>query len=163
MALLNFKPRFSPFILDGRKQHTIRKVRKDSRVPKFGEICHCFEGLRTKRHRLLGRWPCVKVETITVSNVPVNPPFLSVHVEGLALSVDECERLARQDGFENFADMEQYWRNEKGRLPFTGHIIHWKWDDAKQIVGDRDGGRRRQGGRGPGSRSHRRRSSRMGA
>jgi hypothetical protein len=36
--------------------------------------------------------------------------------------LSECEALARRDGFENFAEMMEFW---KDRLPFRGHIVHW--------------------------------------
>lgn len=125
MALLDFKPRFVPFIRDGRKQHTIRDLRKDGRVPKPGEICHCYTGLRRKGARLIGRWPCVKVEQIEILNGAFGDEnHALVKIEGVVLDRSERESLARRDGFENFADMMTFW---DGRLPFKGHIIYWRF------------------------------------
>jgi hypothetical protein len=63
--LLGFKRRFAPFVEEGSKTHTIRAKRKIR--PKVGEVCHCYVDPRQKSMRLLGRFPCVKVETIDIS------------------------------------------------------------------------------------------------
>lgn len=39
------------------------------------------------------------------------------------LTPDEASALARRDGFESFADTMAFWN---GRLPFYGHIFHWR-------------------------------------
>jgi hypothetical protein len=78
--LLSFEKRFVPHVEDGSKTHTIRAERK--RAPKVGETCHCYTGLRHKSARLLGRWPCVKVERITVT------PH-ELRIDGEVLSRDE--------------------------------------------------------------------------
>jgi hypothetical protein len=123
--LLNFKKQFVPAILSGHKQHTIRAVR--AAAPKAGEVCHCYTGLRQKGARLLGRWPCVKVEPIEIDFLP--PIFLGnagpvIRINGEALSLDECESLAKRDGFASLAEMMAFW---EGRLPFSGTIIYWRF------------------------------------
>jgi hypothetical protein len=55
-------------------------------------------------------------------------PVAWVSIDGVALSIDEREQLARSDGFESFAEMMQFW---KGRLPFHGDIIHWDPEDPR--------------------------------
>lgn len=85
--------------------------------------------------RLLGRWECVKVETIVISKTGCvylaprlwvqewlrdNP---SAQWEFVKLSADEKDSLAKADGFQGgFSEMVQFW---DGRLPFIGHVIHW--------------------------------------
>jgi hypothetical protein len=46
-----------------------------------------------------------------------------IYLDGQQLALDECHRLARADGFTNFADMIRFW---EGKLPFHGDIIHWR-------------------------------------
>lgn len=133
MGLYNFQKRFAPFILRGDKQHTIRATRKNPDVP--GNIAHCYTGLRTKQTKLLGRWPVTRVEEIRiVPGCDCNDPKCNlsapcVSVAGEWLTMDEREKLARLDGFKDFAEMTEFW---KGRLPFVGHITHWKFSKRKR-------------------------------
>jgi hypothetical protein len=128
MGLYNFKERFAPFILDGRKRHTIRATRK---VPdRVGNIAHLYVGLRTKWSFLLGRFPITKIEPIEILHGCTCKQISCEHsvrvlVAEQELSTDEREKLARLDGFEDFTEMKAFW---KGRLPFKGEIIHWKFD-----------------------------------
>jgi hypothetical protein len=127
MGLYNFQKRFVPFILSGKKQHTIRATRKHSDTP--GNICHLYTGLRVKgATMLLGRFPCTRVETIEIVSGCSEDDTCNcsaiVLVAGVELDKTEREKLAKLDGFKTFAEMAQFW---KGRIPFAGHIIHWKW------------------------------------
>lgn len=125
MGLYNFQPRFVLPIRSGTKRHTIRATRKYP--DRVGDILHLYTGLRTKRTELLGRFPCVRVEDIEIlsgCNCVDQCPFPArVKVNGQELNGDEREKLARLDGFKNFAEMAAFW---KGRVPFSGQIIHWK-------------------------------------
>lgn len=132
--LLGFKDRFAPKILSHEKRHTIRAKRKIA--PRVGETCHLYTGLRQrgpiiqklasgqvvrqKVSRLLGRWPCVKVQDIKIVEPRGHAP--SIRIDGVWLLPDEREALAKSDGFASFAEMMEFW---KGRLPFKGDIIHW--------------------------------------
>lgn len=129
--LLGFKARFVPMIEDGSKTHTIRAKRKTR--PRVGETCHCYTGLRHKGARLLGRWPCVKVEDILVYER--GDATLGITIEGVELSVAEKNALAWRDGFRGngkrfaFAEMAEYWLKvhpvEEGPFVFEGDVIHW--------------------------------------
>lgn len=155
--LLGFQTRFVPMILAHTKRHTIRAKRKIA--PRVGEICHCYTGLRQrgpiiqkfasgqvvrqKMTRLLGRWPCVNVQEIQIKgSFHAYAGFIGgVLIERQVLSQDECEALARSDGFETFTEMMEFWR---GRLPFRGDIIHW--DPTKPAAAPtRSSARRRPG------------------
>jgi hypothetical protein len=114
MGLYNFQKRFVPKILAGEKTHTIRAIRANPDKP--GNTLHLYTGLRQKGAKLLMRVPCVKVEDILIT------PGHVVRIGGEYLAGDECEALARRDGFDSFAEMMQFW---DGRLPFQGQIIHW--------------------------------------
>jgi hypothetical protein len=115
MGLYNFKAQFVPFILSGRKTHTIRAPRKN--VERVGNTMHLYTGLRQKGAKLLLRSPCVKVENILIT------PGHVVRIDSNYLEPDECELLAQRDGFRDFKEMMAFW---DGRLPFIGHVIHWK-------------------------------------
>ena len=122
MGLYNFQARFVPFILSGRKTHTIRAVRAHPDKP--GNTLHLYTGLRTKKARLLMRVPCVKVEEIAITSDAIfSTGTVFIEIDGVILSPDEKEQLARRDGFKDFEEMLAFWN---GRLPFLGHIIHWK-------------------------------------
>jgi hypothetical protein len=128
MGLYNFQKRFVPFILDGRKTHTIRGLRVHPDKP--GNTLHLYTGLRLKRikgksqAKLLMRVPCVRVEEIEIVDGGFGDEHhATIRVAGEILEKDEREALARRDGFESLEQMIHFWR---GRLPFRGHIIHWK-------------------------------------
>ena len=125
MPALNFKPQFVPFILDGRKTHTIRATRK---YPvKAGDTLYLYTGLRHKGAKLLMAVECVKAEQIEILAVAQRAPSTALNfmitISGQVLDVSEKEALARRDGFRDFAEMMSFW---DGRLPFSGQIIHWK-------------------------------------
>jgi hypothetical protein len=71
--------------------------------------------------RLLGRWPCIRIERIEIKRDQ------RVYIMGSQLSPDERDALAWRDGFRAdggatpFEQMMEFWA---GRLPFTGQIIH---------------------------------------
>jgi hypothetical protein len=119
MGLYNFQRRFVPKIRSGEKMHTIRAVRAHPDKP--GNTLHLYTGLRTKKAKLLMRVPCVKVEEITIWNL--RRIGVMVEIDGELLRSDEKEALAQRDGFANFEEMIEFW---SGRLPFSGHIIHWR-------------------------------------
>lgn len=116
MALYNFQKRFEAKILSGEKRHTIRATRK--RMTKPGEIVHLYTGLRQKGARLLMRARCTKVERI---NIDVDG---SIAIDGIYLTPDEEDSLARADGFRDFLEFSEFW---DGRRPFSGDIIHWQF------------------------------------
>lgn len=122
MGLYGFKKQFAPFILSGKKTHTIRALRKHP--DKAGNTLHLYTGLRTKKAKLLMRVPCVKVEEIEIDGCSHECACLeSITIDGVELSESECEALAKRDGFSSLDEMAEFW---KYRMPFKGHIIHWK-------------------------------------
>lgn len=116
--LLGFNRRFAPFVEDGSKTHTIRAGKRW----RPGMRCDCYVDPRQKTMRLLGRWPCVKVEPIRITEQH------TIIIYGQVLDFEECNALAWRDGFRDsgpakaFPDMMEFWT---GRLPFEGQIIHW--------------------------------------
>lgn len=131
MGLYNFRARFVEPILAGRKQHTIRARR---RYPeRVGNTMHLYTGLRTKAARLLLRVPCMKIEDIAIVSGCKHAGGCTcdaqVSVDGVELDHGERERLAVLDGFTSFAEMSAFW---KGRVPFDGQIVHWKFSAKEE-------------------------------
>lgn len=135
MPILNFKPQFVPYILDGTKRHTIRAERK--RPFKKGDRLFLYTGLRQKGATLLMQTMCLGVNNIDIFILgnDVKTGHLVITVQGVPLDTDEQCRLAWQDGFRppgstkdapgNSIDlMMQFW---KDRVPFFGQIIHWNF------------------------------------
>lgn len=124
MALYNFQKRFAPAILDGTKRHTIRAKR--ARSTESGETLHLYTGLRQKGAQLLMRAPCTLVQDIRILGGHTKRGILPhrIFIDGVELSADECEQLARADGFTSRLQMVAFWR---GRTPFEGDIIHWQY------------------------------------
>ncbi|HLZ92945.1 MAG TPA: hypothetical protein VKQ28_14625 [Candidatus Acidoferrum sp.] len=120
MGLYNEDPRFVPMIRDGRKRFTIRARRKVEDRP--GDIMHLYTGLRTRGAMLIFRAPCVKVEDIEVSMI--GTAFV-VRVNDVVLGANEEELLARSDGFDDFAEMIDWWAPN---IPFEGKINHWDFE-----------------------------------
>lgn len=158
--LLGFKRRFAPFVEDGSKTHTIRSERKNA--PRPGETCHCYVDPRQKTMRLLGRFPCVKVEPIEIYER--GDGTFGVVIAGEELTPDEKDALAWRDGFRSlrrgqFMEMAEFWmkvhadgrpvffsrvnhaagepfvRPGRKALEFSGHIIHWQYKRALSSPG----------------------------
>jgi hypothetical protein len=133
--LLGFKRRFAPYVEDGSKTHTIRAKRTNR--PKVGETCHCYVDPRQKTMRLLGRWECVKVESILIYEC--GDKTLSVFINGEQLGTDEKNALAWRDGFRGngnrgaFEEMAAFWKAEHPEVltdAFRGDVIHWRYSEA---------------------------------
>lgn len=132
--LLGVKRRFAPFVEDGSKTHTIRGPGRY----KVGMRLDCFVDPRQKSMRLLGRWPCVKVEPVRLKFIKHGISYiLQITVDGEALDPREAERLAFADGFRStgqtsIAQMSRFWiaeHNVKDELgsAWCGEIVHWDY------------------------------------
>jgi hypothetical protein len=138
--LLGFKRRFEPYVLDGSKRHSIRAFRK--RYFRAGDICDCYGDVRQTSMHLLGRFPCVRVEIISIFHR--GDGSLAVYIGGQELTASEKDLLAWRDGFRSngsearpcgcFAEMTDFWLEEHGVRPhryaprsldFQGQIIYW--------------------------------------
>lgn len=139
--LLGFMSRFVPYVEDGSKTHSVREYMKKGER-RAGEICNCYANPRQKNMRLLGRWPCVKVEPIMLGFQPFGAGYvLRVTIGEHTLSVGEANSFAWRDGFRDqdmpigtaaLDEMARYWI-AWGRLadsvhaaPWHGELIHWK-------------------------------------
>lgn len=140
------------------KAHTIRGPRKGGREDKPGDTMYLYTGLRQKpingvkvAERIVDPPICAKRESVVIAeygpgrfkDVYVGPFLADVLDDtktqrrviaspgafGLVLlPPDERLALSRRDGFESFAEMMKFWN---GRLPFYGHIFHWRKPEKK--------------------------------
>jgi hypothetical protein len=124
--LLGFQQRFEKKILAKEKRHTIRDKRK--KPFKLGDRLDCYVNPRKKSMRLMGRWPCTRVQDIRITRRKGKAQLAEIFIDSQWLTFDEREALARADGFPNFADMMEFWT---GRLPFHGDMIHWNPDQPQ--------------------------------
>lgn len=107
--LLGFKRRFEPMVMDGSKTHTMRAKRKIR--PRVGETCHCYVDPRQKSMRVLGRWPCVRVEDVLIYER--GDGTLNMFVEGVELTLDEKNAFAWRDGFRSRGKRRARGRNSR--------------------------------------------------
>lgn len=117
MPALNFHSRFAPLVESGQKRQTIRAFRKDGRDPKPGDTLYLFTGMQTKRCRKIGVAVVESVEFVDIDE-------RSLVVGNRDLHATEADELARDDGFQNWTDMEEWVKRTYG-LPFEGLLIRW--------------------------------------
>lgn len=133
--MLGFKRQFAPFVEEGSKTHSVRA--KGGRDWKRGEVADCFVDPRQKTMRLLGRFPVLRVQPITIREVPL-VGGLAIWIDGEPLSYDEANAFAWRDGFrenvdcDSLEEMARFWRREHdlGAKPFEGIVIHWQYSKA---------------------------------
>ena len=130
VGIYNFKERFAAAILSGAKRQTIWAMRK--RPDRPGNTLHLYTGLRTKKAKLLMRATCVHVEPIHIRET-VTPPTVGrpttgyvVILGGNPLPTGMLDVFARAEGFEDFAEMRVFWKEQKLAFPWWGHVIHWR-------------------------------------
>jgi len=121
MVAYSFKPRFVAPILAGTKTGTIRAegLRRHA-IP--GEQLQLYTGMRTKHCALILKLPCID-----------SPPILLVfrgetriEASGARLTrATALDSFARADGFNDFAEMREFWREEHGAARFRGRWMRW--------------------------------------
>lgn len=136
MVAFNFMKRFAEDVEEGRKLQTIRKLRKDGRVPcKPGDRLQLYTGMRSPSCRLLHEATCSSILQISIQTD--GAIFLSAVEKGVLSSVqrggwapldtDHMNELARADGFEDPAGLIEFFSETHG-LPFDGYLIKWRFD-----------------------------------
>ncbi len=123
MPALNFQKQFAPAVESGEKRQTIRAFRKDKRDPKVGQILYFFTGMRHKGCRRLGKAICLSVDQVTIGPGGIGFEGPS-YIEPLVRTGWTADFEAKQDGFENFAEMRDWFDKTYG-LPFRGLLIRW--------------------------------------
>lgn len=139
--LIGFMAKFAAYVEQGSKTHTIRARRKDGQKVKLGDTCHCYTGLRQKGSRLLGRWPCVRVQNIRIASqvrYRMDQAPLFIWIDEVLLTDDEAEAFMVRDGFRtgthpNFPAMTEarlHWGRTLETEAFEGDLIHWQYREG---------------------------------
>ena len=111
MVAINFQKQFAAAIESGQKTQTIRAKARC----KPGDRLQLYTGMRTKGCRKLQDAVCTRVAAIKICE------------EGIYLNEQqEDDVFALRDGFSNYAEMAQWFRDRYGALPFAGFLIQWR-------------------------------------
>ena len=134
MPALNFKPQFAPMVRAGidtefakanpgihPKRQTIRATRKNP--IKEGDTLYLYTGMRTKNCEKLGEAICKEVEKIKIWKTQQNI-FFVIWIDDELLSTTDKEILAKNDGFESWEELVNFFKTTHG-LPFNGQLIKW--------------------------------------
>jgi uncharacterized protein YqfB (UPF0267 family) len=116
--VIGFKKQFVPKILDGTKKHTIREDATNRW--KEGRVMDMATGVRTKQYNKFTEQICTGIQTILIIRVSDELNQTIVNVDGRELSLDEIQKLAWNDGFENLIDFWLWFKDG-----FDGKILHW--------------------------------------
>lgn len=122
MTVLTFQPRFAPLVADATKLQTIRPPRK--RPIRVGDRLSLRrwtgEPYRSKQE-VLREAVCTRISAVLIIPGEFEP---HVCIDNLILTDPTAERFARDDGFEDLADLIA-WFSDTHALPFTGTLIGW--------------------------------------
>jgi hypothetical protein len=123
MAALSFKGRFVDLILEGKKNQTIRNVRKYPIKP--GETLYLYYGMRTKYCKKLKEVICTQIFVITITKSYIRLRT-SENVKGFKIDTQpDLDIFAQGDGFKDWEEMKRWWTLTHA-LPWVGQLIHWK-------------------------------------
>ena len=121
-----FQPRFVSRVRDGRKLRTMRPKRKDGKRPSPGEgiSLRRWEGSPYRSFQEV-----IRRSTITaVSDVVIEQGKMPV-VAGRRLTAAEAVEFAQYDGFEDYADMLEWFDHQHGQR-IELDMIEWKPEPA---------------------------------
>lgn len=113
MVAINFKNEFAEDVESGKKRQTIRKKARC----KPGDALQLYTGMRTKKCRKLADAICTSVAPVTIDHCSIYSGQMKLLNE---------DQIARDDGFEDFTAMAEWFEKQYGVLPFEGELIKWK-------------------------------------
>src|ERR1700721_960563 len=120
MVAYSFKPQFVAPILAGTKAQATRAPRRGAaRHARPGDRLQLYRGMRTSSCELILRTTCIGHAEVTLRWRPIVEVILGDN----KLSGPECEVLARNDGFDDFAAMERFWAEMHAVDVFRGELI----------------------------------------
>jgi hypothetical protein len=137
MVAYSFNKRFIEPILVGlgeRRMHHVEPKRQTIRAvgrrrhARPGEMLQLYTGMRTRACKKIGEAECVSVEPIHIF-VEMGKIVLLGRRETIE-KPGGLDRFAQSDGFKDWIEMRQFWRDEHGDLvrlgPFVGVLIRWE-------------------------------------
>ena len=122
--ILGFKNQFVPAVQAGTKPHTLRTGTRW----RVGMTIQFYQHVRQRNMAKFRPDAVVQVVqhvTIQPSTVRLGPagqPCLIV--DGRCLTPLECQELSRRDGFQDFAELLQFFKDTHG-LPWEGQLVGW--------------------------------------
>ena len=123
MATIKFNDQFAPLVTSGQKRQTIRKPK--SPPIKAGDtldLCNSYNKKADKE--ILLQVICKSVVPITIENQH------TINLNGFRMRTSrygsQFEDLAKDDGFENWAEMFR-WFNDRYKLPMKFDLIKWDY------------------------------------
>ena len=133
MAFLNFQSRFAPDVASGKKRQTLRARNRFE----VGRPLQLYIGMRTKKCRkLCPDVICRKLDWVVIYEKSISLATISSLGSGicwfdlladpavLELGEGTANRFARADGFKDFREMREWFR-ETYSLPFVGVVVYW--------------------------------------
>lgn len=123
----NFMAQFAPAVESGGKRQTVRRERKDGRVPKVGDTVKLYQGLRTRNARLLRPPTAITL----VESIVITPADRTIVIDGLPLDEQEMCEFAMRDGFRDgpapsYEFFDFFRTTSPGYLGWTrGVVVHW--------------------------------------
>lgn len=103
------------------KRQTIRADRRRHARP--GEEVQLYCGMRTKGCFLIGRARCIDVQSIRLRRLD---RLVKIGDRPQLRRLFELDAFARADGFADWHDLTEFWRDEHAGQNFVGVIIFWE-------------------------------------
>ncbi len=135
--ILGFQHRFVQKVRSGAKRHTIRK----GDLWRAGMTAHLFEKARQRGMKLIFRAPVVKVQSVCIwrRSDPVDP-LPGIAIDDCVLNDAERDTLAVADGFKDFAEMGEFWKDALDDTDdgyWWGQIIFWDYEKRFTKLGNK--------------------------
>lgn len=128
MVAYSFNNRFCEAIANGSKRQTIRSDFGKRHV-RVNELIQFYTAMRTKQCRkIIADAPCIEVIQIKIK--VAQKKIVKIKLWGSTYWVEGdgknwLDVFARADGFQDIADMHQFWFDNHGMGTFNGVLIKW--------------------------------------
>ena len=124
------------------KRQTIRAhgARRHARI---GDAVRCYWGMRTKGCFLIGEGKCVAVRGVYLKWTEFSEfdtfPVAEIAPgrckrQGDLEKIPDLDAFAQSDGFDDFGEMREFWRENHGYESFEGLLIRWEEDTTMRTL-----------------------------